>query len=71
MTLAKENLVEFQSAQERGEATLTQVQKAQEQVLELQSAAVVFLTDYHLAEARVRFVTGSYPGLIQLSSSGK
>ena len=39
------------------------VQKAQEQVLELRSAATAFTSDYHLAEARVRFVTGAYPGL--------
>ena len=63
LTLAGENLAEFRKAYERGEATLTQVQKAQEQVLELRSAATAFTSDYHLAEARVRFVTGAYPGL--------
>ena len=63
LTLAGENLTEFRKAYERGEATLTQVQKAQEQVLELRSAATAFTSDYHLAEARVRFVTGAYPGL--------
>lgn len=63
LTLAEENLAEFRKVYERGEATLTQVQKAQEQVLELRTAATTFITDYHLAEARVRFVTGAYPGL--------
>ncbi|HQW29431.1 MAG TPA: TolC family protein [Verrucomicrobiales bacterium] len=63
LTLAGENLAEFRKAYERGEATLTQVQKAQEQVLELRAAAAAFISDYHLAEARVRFVTGAYPGL--------
>jgi len=71
LALAEENLAEFRAAYEKGEATLTQVQKAQEQVIELQSAAVTFLTDYHLAEAQVRFVTGAYPGLIHSSDSDK
>lgn len=63
LSLAEENLAEFRKAYERGEATLTQVQKAQEQVLDLRTAATTFLSDFHLAEARVRFVTGAYPGL--------
>jgi outer membrane protein, heavy metal efflux system len=63
LSLAEENLAGFRESYERGEATLNQVQKAQEQVLELQTAAVTFLADYHLAEAHVRFVTGAYPGL--------
>jgi len=63
LSLAEENLAEFRKTYERGEATLTQVQKAQEQVLELRTAATTFISDYHLAEARVRFVTGAYPGL--------
>jgi len=71
LSLAEENLAEFRTAYEKGEATLTQVQKAQEQVLDLQASAVAFLTDYHLAEARVRYVTGSYTGLILSSKSDK
>jgi len=63
LTLAEENLAEFRKAYERGEATLLQVQNAQEQVLKLQSTATTFLSDYHLAEARVRYVTGAYPGI--------
>jgi len=63
LALAEENLAEFRKAYERGEATLPQVQNAQEQVLKLQSTATTFLSDYHLAEARVRFVTGAYPGI--------
>ena len=63
LTLAEENLSEFRKTYESGEATLTEVQKAQEQVLELRRAATTFISDYHLAEARVRFVTGAYPGL--------
>ncbi len=63
LDLAEENLTGFRAAYEKGEATLTQVQKAQEQVLQLRAAAAGFLADYHLADARVRFVTGAYPGL--------
>lgn len=63
LALAEENLAEFRKAYERGEATLLQVQNAQEQVLKLQSTATAFLSDYHLAEARVRYVTGAYPGI--------
>jgi len=63
LDLAEENLAGFREAYGKGEATLTQVQKAQEQVLELRSAATTFLADYHLADARVRHVTGAYPGL--------
>jgi hypothetical protein len=39
------------------------VRQAQEQLLEVRGAALDFLTDYHRAEARVRLVTGAYPGL--------
>lgn len=63
LALAETNLAEFRNAYERGEATLIQVQNAQEQVLKLQSTATTFLSDYHLAEARVRYVTGAYPGI--------
>ncbi len=69
--LAEENLTGFREAYAKGEATLTQVQKAQEQVLELRSAATTFLADYHLAEARVRYVTGAYPGLTLSRPSAK
>jgi len=69
--LAEENLTGFREAYAKGEATLTQVQKAQEQVLELRSAATTFLADYHLAEARVRYVTGAYPGLTFSRPSAK
>jgi cobalt-zinc-cadmium efflux system outer membrane protein len=69
--LAEENLTGFREAYAKGEATLTQVQKAQEQALELRSAATTFLADYHLAEARVRYVTGAYPGLTLSRPSAK
>lgn len=71
LRLAEENLTDFREAYARGEATLTQVQKAQEQVLALRASATAFLADYHLAEARVRYVTGAYPGLTLSRSSAK
>lgn len=71
LVLAEENLTGFRDAYGKGEATLAQVQKAQEQVLELRAAATNFLADYHLAEARVRYVTGAYPGLALSRSSAK
>lgn len=69
--LAEENLTDFREAHAKGEATLTQVQKAQEQVLSLRASATTFLADYHLAEARVRYVTGAYPGLTLSRPSAK
>lgn len=71
LVLAEENLTGFRDAYGKGEATLAQVQKAQEQVLELRAAATNFLTNYHLAEARVRYVTGAYAGLALSRSSAK
>ncbi|NLT72067.1 MAG: TolC family protein [Verrucomicrobiaceae bacterium] len=71
LRLAEENLTDFREAHARGEATLTQVQKAQEQVLRLRTSATTFLADYHLAEARVRYVTGAYPGLTLSRSTAK
>lgn len=63
LSLARENLEAFRKAYEQGQASLIQVQRAQEQLLELQTGSLEFLADYHRATARVRFVTGAYPGL--------
>ncbi|MEX2578772.1 MAG: TolC family protein [Verrucomicrobiales bacterium] len=62
--LAEQNLEEFRKAYQEGQASLLQVQRAQEQILEVRDAAIGFATDYHRADARVRFVTGDYPGLV-------
>ncbi len=59
--LAERNLKEFRTAYEQGQASLIQVQRAQEQLLELRSASIDLLEAFHLAEARLRFVTGNYP----------
>ncbi|MEM9016117.1 MAG: TolC family protein [Verrucomicrobiota bacterium] len=63
LQLAEENLQQFRRAYEDGKASLIQVRRAQEQVLELETASMQFLADYHRAAARVRLVTGAYPGL--------
>jgi len=69
--LAKEQLDEVRKAHAQGEATFLQVRQAQEQLLEVRRAALDFLADYHLAEARVRLATGAYPGLESSSQNQK
>ncbi|MDF1738341.1 MAG: TolC family protein [Verrucomicrobiales bacterium] len=69
LNLAEQNLKEFRKAYQEGQASLIQVQQAQEQVLELQNASVEFTAEYHRAAARVRFVTGNYPNLTISNSS--
>ena len=59
--LAEKNLEDFRTAYEQGQASLIQVQRAQEQLLELRNASVDMLEAFHLAEARLRFVAGNYP----------
>ena len=65
LTLAEENFSEFQKAYQQGQASLLQVQRAQEQQLELEAAAVEAIAEYYRADAQLRFVTGDYPGLIR------
>lgn len=67
--LAKQQLEAIRAAHVLGEATFLQVRQAQEQVLEVSGTALDFLVDYHRAEARVRLVTGAYPGLATPSES--
>jgi cobalt-zinc-cadmium efflux system outer membrane protein len=70
--LAEKNLEEFRKAYQQGQASLIQVQRAQEQVLELQTASLEFVAEYHRAAAAVRLATGSYPGLsIQSGKNAK
>jgi cobalt-zinc-cadmium efflux system outer membrane protein len=61
--LAEKNLEEFRKAYQQGQASLIQVQRAQEQVLELKTGSLELVADYHRANAAVRLATGSYPGL--------
>lgn len=65
LSLAEENFSEFQKAYQQGQASLLQVQRAQEQQLELETAAVEAIAEYYRADAQLRFVTGDYPGLIR------
>lgn len=70
--LAERNLTDFRNTYEQGQASLLQVQSAQEQLLELHNAALTYVEDYHLSEAHLRFVTGNYPGIERPhASSGK
>jgi cobalt-zinc-cadmium efflux system outer membrane protein len=61
--LAEKNLEEFRKAYQQGQASLIQVQRAQEQVLELKTGSLELVAEYHRANAAVRLATGSYPGL--------
>ena len=60
LALAEKNLKDFQTAHQQGQASLLQVQRAQEQVLELQTAAHEAAADYHLAEAELRMVLNDF-----------
>lgn len=71
LQLAEKNLDEFQTAYQQGQASLIQVQRAQEQLLELRTSSIQFNTSYHRAAARVRLATGSYPGLGVSSNESK
>lgn len=61
--LAEKNLADFRQAYENGQASLLQVQRAQEQLLEIQTASTDLERDYHLADAALRFATADYPAL--------
>jgi len=68
-SLAKQQLEAVRAAHGMGEATFLQVRQAQEQLLGVRGTALDFLSDYHRAEARVRLVTGAYPGLAASTES--
>lgn len=65
LDLAEENFEEYEKAYREGQASFLQVQRAQEQQLEFQTAALEAVAEYYRSDARVRFVTGDYPGLIR------
>jgi outer membrane protein, heavy metal efflux system len=71
MDLAEQNLAEFRQAYAQGQASLVEVQRAQEQILELRKASLDALASWHRAEAKVRYVTGAYPGLSLPSDAAK
>ncbi len=61
--LANENFLAFKKAYENGQVGIIQVQRAHEQLIELETTAVELQREYHIADARVRFVRGDYPDL--------
>ena len=63
LDLADENFAEYEKAYREGQASFIQVQRAQEQQLELQTAALEAVAEYYRSDARLRFVTGDYPDL--------
>ncbi|MCB1065381.1 MAG: TolC family protein [Verrucomicrobiae bacterium] len=71
LSLAEGNFAEFQKAYQQGQASLLQVQRAQEQQLELETAAIQSIANYYRSDAQLRFVTGAYPILRTAVNSGK
>jgi cobalt-zinc-cadmium efflux system outer membrane protein len=61
--LAEKNLGDFREAHVNGQASLLQVQRAQEQLLEIQTASTDLERDYHLADAAVRFVAARHASI--------
>jgi len=61
LKLAEQNVGQFRDAQESGQASLLQVQQAQRQWLELETGAIELRNAYLLADAEMRFLTGTYP----------
>lgn len=61
--LANENFKAFETAYKNGQVSLIQVQRAQEQLIELETTALDLQREYHLADTVVRFVRAAYPGL--------
>ncbi len=61
--LANENFEAFKTAYQNGQVGIIQVQRAQEQLIKLETTALELQRKYHLADAAVRFVRGSYQGL--------
>ena len=59
--LAEKSLADLKVAYESGQASLIQVQRAQAQLLELETSALELETEFHLAAAKVRFLLGTYP----------
>lgn len=71
LDLAEENFAEFQKAYQQGQASLLQVQRSQEQQLELETAAIQTIADYYRADATLRLVTGDFPGISAGSQPSK
>ena len=61
LSLAAKNLADLQAAQQSGLAGPLQVQQAQAQLLQLETSALELRQRFHLADAEVRFLSGTYP----------
>jgi len=61
LPLAKKNFEEFRTAQQSGQASLLQVQQAQAQLMQLETSTLALRNNYHLLDAEVRFIAGTYP----------
>ena len=59
LQLAESNLQGYREAYSAGQASFTQVQRAQEQKLELEKAALELTREYHLAELALKFATAA------------
>ncbi len=63
LKLAHDNFDEFRTAYENAQVSVIQVQRAQEQLLELATVAVELQREFHLADAQLRFVRAAYANL--------
>ncbi len=63
LKLAHDNFTDFRKAYENAQVSVVQVQRAQEQLLQLATAAVELQREFHLADANLRFVRGAYANL--------
>ena len=63
LTLAEQNHQAFQDAYLQGQASLVQVQRAQELQLELKNKALDSLVNYYRAKAELRYLLNDYPTL--------
>lgn len=61
LPLAQKNFEAFQNAQQSGQASLLQVQQAQAQLIQLETSALELRQNFHVADAEVRFIAGTYP----------
>ena len=63
LKLAHDNFGDFRKAYENAQVSVVQVQRAQEQLLELATTAVELQREFHLADAKLRFVRAAYSNL--------
>ena len=71
LEIAAENLKGFQDAYTAGQASFVQVQRAQEQMLDLEKASLELAREYHLAAAAVQYVTAADAFTWKRSAGGK